>query len=362
VEDLVNATISPDFWRGKRVFLTGHTGFKGSWLALWLVQLGARVTGYALPPATTPNLFQLADIDSQIDSMLGDIRDPDALGRALRAGRPEIILHLAAQALVSEGYADPVGTYETNVMGTLNVLEQARRLPDLQAVLVVTTDKCYENHETERAYVESDPLGGHDPYSSSKACAEIVAASWRRSFFSGAGQAAIATARAGNVIGGGDWSPHRLVPDLLHAFANGATARLRNAHAIRPWQHVLEPLSGYLLLAEKLCHDPSLARPWNFGPDLDDCVSVADLAAQLSALWPGGGRYTLEKSSLPHEAGLLRLDARHAREILGWRPRWRLSEALRQTVDWQQAWLSGSSMRDFCRQQIHLYQDTHPDA
>lgn len=343
---MVNLPITPSFWRGKRVFLTGHTGFKGSWLALWLQQLGAQVTGYALPPTTTPSLFELAGVAKYMHSILEDIRNPAALQQALETARPEIILHLAAQALVSDGYTDPVGTYATNVMGTINLLEQARQLSDVRAIVIVTTDKCYENLESTHAYVESDALGGHDPYSSSKACTEIVAASWRRSFFT-SGQAAIATARAGNVIGGGDWAPHRLVPDLLQAFTKGEEARLRNGQAVRPWQHVLEPLAGYLILAEQLWDDRSRACAWNFGPELEDCVSVAELAELLGRLWPRGGRHTIQASPLPHEAGLLRLDASRAKQLLGWKPRWHLKEALRQTVEWHQAWLGGSSMGNF---------------
>ena len=354
---MVNLPITPSFWRGKRVFLTGHTGFKGSWLALWLQQLGAQVTGYALPPTTTPSLFELAGVAKYMHSILEDIRNPAALQQALETARPEIILHLAAQALVSDGYTDPVGTYATNVMGTINLLEQARQLSDVRAIVIVTTDKCYENLESTHAYVESDALGGHDPYSSSKACTEIVAASWRRSFFT-SGQAAIATARAGNVIGGGDWAPHRLVPDLLQAFTKGEEARLRNGQAVRPWQHVLEPLAGYLILAEQLWDDRSRACAWNFGPELEDCVSVAELAELLGRLWPGGGRHTIQASPLPHEAGLLRLDASRAKQLLGWKPRWHLKEALRQTVEWHQAWLGGSSMGNFCRQQIERYSHT----
>ena len=352
---MVTSPTSPAFWRNKRVFLTGHTGFKGSWLALWLQQLGAQVTGFALPPATTPSLFQVAGVEKTLHAITGDIRDPAGLRQALEGSRPEIILHLAAQALVSEGYSDPVGTYATNVMGTINLLEQARHLPDLRVMVIVTTDKCYENLETERAYTETDALGGHDPYSSSKACTEIVTASWRRSFFNQPGQVAIATARAGNVIGGGDWARHRLVPDLLRAFAAGETAPLRNAHAVRPWQHVLEPLAGYLTLAEQLWDDPSLASAWNFGPELQDCVSVVELAERLGQLWPGGGHHTIQPSPLPHEAGLLRLDATRARQQLKWKPRWQLNQALRQTVAWHHAWLAGSSMGDICRQQIDTY-------
>ena len=361
VENLVSTPAplpSPAFWQGKRVFLTGHTGFKGSWLALWLSALGAKVTGYALPPATTPNLFALARIEKTLTSIIGDIRNPDALQTALTTAQPQIILHLAAQALVADGYADPIGTYATNVMGTVNLLEAARQLPDLKAVVIITSDKCYENVESAHAYVESDPLGGYDPYASSKACAEIAAASWRRAFFSQPNQPAIATARAGNVIGGGDWAAHRLVTDLLAAFAAKETAALRNPRAVRPWQHVLEPLAGYLRLTEKITADATLAGAWNFGPELEDCISVGELAEQLHTLWPDS-RYAVQAAPLPHEAALLRLDATRAKEHLGWHPRWHLPEALRQTVAWHRAWLEGKDMQDFCRQQIGQYCSSH---
>lgn len=360
MEDLVMSTPNPAFWQGKRVFLTGHTGFKGSWLALWLKCLGAKITGYAQSPATTPNLFDQAEIGETLNSIIGDIRDAEALGAALANARPQIVLHLAAQALVSEGYADPVSTYTTNVIGTINLLEHARRQPGIDAIIIVTTDKCYENQETTHAYIESDPLGGYDPYSSSKACTEIVAASWRRSFFGEAGQAPIATARAGNVIGGGDWADNRLVPDLLAAFAAGETAVLRHPYAVRPWQHVLEPLSGYLLLAERLAGDRCASGAWNFGPKLEDCVSVDEVAGKLARHWPTPARYITKPSPLPHEAGFLHLNASRAERYLGWQPRWRLDEALAQTAAWHLAWLAGSSMREICRQQINLY--THANV
>lgn len=350
--------MNPGFWLGKRVLLTGHTGFKGGWLGLWLHQLGARVTGFALPPPTTPSLFEVAHIGEMLDSVIGDIRDGAAVDAVFARSNPQIVFHLAAQPLVSEGYEDPVGTYATNVMGTLNILQAARRAPELQAMVVITTDKCYENGESLHPYVETDPLGGHDPYSSSKACTDIAVSSWRRSFFDLPDQAGLATARAGNVIGGGDWAKNRLVPDLLRAFAAGEAAQLRHIQAVRPWQHVLEPLAGYLQLAEKLSADKSFATAWNFGPATEDCVSVQQVADQLCALWPGEARYLTEPSSLPHEAGLLLLNARRAQQLLQWRPRWRLAEALRHTADWQLAWLNGSSMQDFCRQQINLYQQT----
>lgn len=358
MENLVNP--DPHFWRGKRVLLTGHTGFKGSWLALWLRELGAEVTGYALAPATDPNLYELAGVEQTLTSILADLRDTAALQATLAQARPQIILHLAAQALVSEGYADPVSTYTTNVLGTLNLLEAARQTPGIEAIIVITTDKCYENQETGQAYSEAAPLGGHDPYSSSKACVEILTASWRRSFFHQPGAPGIATARAGNVIGGGDWAAHRLVPDLLAAFAAHQTAVLRHPGSVRPWQHVLEPLCGYLLLAERVAQGQVKSGAWNFGPELEDCISVGEVSARLAQLWPTPAHCSIEASPLPHEAGLLRLDASLAKAELGWRPRWRLEQALQQTVAWHQAWLAGSSIIEICRQQILHYMNPSP--
>lgn len=355
MENLVVAVPDPAFWQRRRVFLTGHTGFKGSWLALWLHQLGAQVTGFALEPITRPNLYNVAGVEKSLTSYIGDIRKPRALAAALAAAQPHVILHLAAQALVSEGYANPARTYATNVIGSLNLLEAARKQPSIEAIVMVTTDKCYENQETAHAYRESDPLGGYDPYSSSKACTEILAASWRRSFFVRHEQPAIATARAGNVIGGGDWSKHRLVPDLLTAFAASKTALIRHPEAVRPWQHVLEPLGGYLRLAEQLVVNPSLAGAWNFGPELVDCVSVGTVADKLAALWPAPAHWRTKLSPLGHEAGLLRLDAGLAKEKLGWYPRWHLDTALAQTVNWHLAWLAGSDMSECSRRHISEY-------
>ena len=344
-----------NFWSGKRVFLTGHTGFKGGWLALWLKELGASVYGYALPPPTTPSLFEIARISEVLHSATGDIRDPEALETAACAANPDIIFHLAAQPLVSEGYSDPVGTYASNVTGTLNLLQAARKLNNVHAIVVVTTDKCYENRESSHAYREGDPLGGYDPYSSSKACAEILTHSWRRSFFSGPSMPNIATARAGNVIGGGDWADNRLVPDILRAFSARSPALLRHPEAIRPWQHVLEPLAGYLLLAEQLSSDANLAGAWNFGPELEDCVAASAVADSLVSLWPEPVSWQGTTSGIPHEAGLLRLDASLAKEKLQWHPKWPLKEALRQTVNWQLAWRRNEDMQAVCLDQIRSY-------
>jgi CDP-glucose 4,6-dehydratase len=351
VEDLV----TPDFWRGRRVILTGHTGFKGSWLALWLNELGADVTGYALAPPTEPNLYDIAHIGETLRSVIDDIRDARALTEAMRAARPQVLLHLAAQPLVSEGYADPVGTYATNVMGTVNVLEAARHCRDLESIVVVTTDKCYDNRESLHDYNEADPLGGRDPYSSSKACTELVTAAYRASYFQTEGAPRIATARAGNVIGGGDWAANRLVPDLLRAFAEDKSACLRHPNAVRPWQHVLDPLAGYLLLAEKLARAPAFARAWNFGPALTDCVSTGTLADLAARHWSPSARWHSEPTKLPHEAQLLQLNTDAAQQMLKWRPKWPLNEAVRHTVAWHRAWLSGHDMQSFSRDQIQQY-------
>lgn len=337
--------------------MTGHTGFKGGWLALWLHSLCAEVHGYALPPATDPNLFQVANIGEYMaSSTLGDIRDAECLKKALQSACPEIILHLAAQPLVGEGYKHPVDTYATNVMGTVHLLEAARASRSIRAIVVVTTDKCYENRESPTGYRENDPLGGADPYSNSKACAELVTSAYRQSYFSTPDAPHIASARAGNVIGGGDWSPDRLVPDILRAFADHQPARLRRPQALRPWQHVLEPLAGYLILAETLYRAPYVAHAWNFGPSESDCISVSAVADLLASQWAHGACWEAEASDFPHETSLLRLDATQAREALGWHSRWNLSTALRATVDWHRAWLAGQDMRDFTLEQIRQYQ------
>ena len=322
--------MNPDVWRDRRVFLTGHTGFKGSWLALWLRRLGAVVTGYALPPDTSPSLFDVTRAFEGMRSITGDIRDPRALHAALAESEAEVVLHLAAQSLVRESYARPVDTYATNVMGTVHLLEAVRETKSVKAVVVVTSDKCYENREWEWAYRENEPLGGHDPYSSSKACAELVAAAYRGSFFS---DAKIATARAGNVIGGGDWAKDRLVPDLIRAFTNEEAAVIRNPLAIRPWQHVLEPLHGYLLLAEALLADKA-AEAWNFGPADHDVRPVQWVADELARRWGGGARWIQDSGAHPHEAHTLKLDSARARTLLRWRPRLSLSESLDWIVDW----------------------------
>lgn len=348
---------------GRRVFVTGHTGFKGSWLSLWLRRLGAEVHGYALAPPTTPSLFEVAHVGDMLASEVrGDVRDAERLATALAEARPELVFHLAAQPLVRDSYGDPVGTFATNVMGTANVLEAVRHVPSVLGVVVVTTDKVYENRESMHAYQESDPLGGRDPYSASKAATEIVAASYRASFYEGAKAhgARIASARAGNVIGGGDWAADRLVPDALRAFSTASPLLLRFPDSVRPWQHVLEPLSAYVMLAHRLFESDGqrFASSWNFGPSDGDDATVGDVARAMAKLWGENARVVCDASGdHPHEAGLLRLDSRRAHSELGWRPRWPLQKALAQTVAWHRAWQSGADMRGVCLEQIATYEE-----
>lgn len=330
-------TASPDFWHGRRVLVTGHTGFKGAWLCLWLGRLGADVTGFALAPETSPNLYTLAGIERRIDSQFGDVRDLARVEAVMAQSRPEVVFHLAAQALVRRSYIDPIGTYTANVMGTAHVLDAARRASGLRAIVVITSDKCYENREWWWPYREDEAMGGHDPYSSSKGCAELVTAAWRRSFFrsDGAEAVGLASARAGNVIGGGDWAQDRLVPDSMRAFASGMPVVLRQPTAVRPWQHVLDPLSGYLSLAERLSNDPrGFGEGWNFGPAADEARPVGWVVDQLSRLWGDGARWEQDRGAHPHEAGLLQVDASKARARLQWLSRLSLEESLRWTVDW----------------------------
>ncbi len=349
------------FWRGRRVLLTGHTGFKGAWLAAWLAGLGAEVTGYALAPADSPNLFTLARLDKRIRSVIGDINDRARLAEAMDACRPEVVLHLAAQALVRASYDDPIATFATNVTGVVTVLDVIRRTPGVASVVVVTSDKCYDNKEWVWGYREGDRLGGRDPYSASKGCAEIAAQSMQRSFFRpfapDGHDARIATVRAGNVIGGGDWSAHRLVPDIVRGcLGPEGLVRLRSPRSVRPWQHVLEPLGAYLTLAERLATDPEgMDEAWNIGPDPGDDRPVRDVAdAMVRAL--GAGRIVVEdRPTGPHEASLLRLDCAKARTALGWSPRLRFPEAIALTADWYAAWQQGADMGAFTDAQIQAY-------
>jgi CDP-glucose 4,6-dehydratase len=346
--------MTPEFWRGKRVFLTGHTGFKGSWLALWLSRLGAEVSGYALPAPTAPSLFDLLNLTSRIDDLRGDVRDLGALSSAIKLQRPEIVIHLAAQALVREGYADPVSTYSTNVMGTVNLLEAVRRSESVRVVLNVTSDKCYENREWFWGYRENEPLGGCDPYSGSKACSEMVTNVYRTSYFQHG--PAVASARAGNVIGGGDWAADRLIPDIMRAAAAGQSVRLRNPQAIRPWQHVLEPLSGYLSLAESLYQDgAAYSEAWNFGPAVEDSGSVEWIVQELAKHWNKVKWKRDDDAAHPHEAHSLMLDCSKARTRLGWLPLLSLADALEWTVHWYRAYESGGDMPGVTEQQIENY-------
>lgn len=352
------AAVDPHFWQGKRVLLTGHTGFKGSWLALWLQSMGAEVAGIALPPPTTPALFDVAHVGEGMAHQVCDIRDYAAIAALFAQLQPEIVLHLAAQPLVRASYQQPLDTFATNVMGTAHVLEAARHAGSVRAIVNITTDKCYDNREWVWGYRESDPMGGHDPYSSSKGCAELVSAAYRASFLRDAG-IALATARAGNVIGGGDWAEDRLVPDILRALEQGRSVEIRNPHAIRPWQHVLEPLSGYLLLAQRLyAQGQQDAEGWNFGPHDDDARPVQWIVEHLCATWGGHATWTLQPGTHPHEASFLKLDISKARQRLQWVPRWSLAQALERVVTWHQAWHAGANMRSVCLQHIQEYVET----
>ena len=340
------------FWTDRRVFVTGHTGFKGGWLTLVLVAAGAKVHGYSLKPPTEPNLFTVAGIEQLLSShVIDDVRHAESLAAALASAQPSVVFHLAAQPLVRESYRDPVGTYGINVIGTVNLLEAVRRTPGIDALVNVTTDKCYENREWAWGYRETEPLGGHDPYSSSKACSELVTAAYRDSFLAARG-VRVASGRAGNVIGGGDWAADRLVPDFFRALEASHPLKVRFPGATRPWQHVMEPVSGYLMLAEQLVSvGPSRARGWNFGPADDDARPVSWLLDRLAAGAPGSAWLAAEGEH-PHEAGYLKLDSSMARSELGWRPRWSLETALEMTADWHAAWRSGADMRTRSLQQI----------
>jgi CDP-glucose 4,6-dehydratase len=350
-------SITPEFWRDKRVLLTGHTGFKGSWLSLWLQNLGAELHGLALEPPTNQNLFTEAHVTSgMVSSVIGDIRDLAGVQKVMHDCQPEILFHMAAQPLVRLSYAEPVETYATNVMGTVHVLEAVRHTPSVKAVVVVTTDKCYENKEWLWGYREDEPMGGHDPYSNSKGCAELVTSAYRRSFFQNQG-IAVATARAGNVIGGGDWAADRLVPDILRAFKANQPVVIRNPYATRPWQHVLEPLSGYLTLAERLyTAGQTYAEGWNFGPAEDDVKSVQWIVEHMVDHWGDDTNWMQDGSVQPHEANHLKLDISKARARLGWQPRLALDAALSSIIDWQRAYAAGADMRVKTLAQIHDFE------
>ncbi|QWD93554.1 CDP-glucose 4,6-dehydratase [Polynucleobacter asymbioticus] len=360
---MILGKVNPSFWKNKRVFLTGHTGFKGGWLSLWLNQMGAKVTGYSLAPNTAPNLFEVLKVGTFIEnSHIGDIRDFAALRAALNSAEPEIVIHMAAQPLVRYSYSHPIETYATNVMGTVHLLESVRSTPSVKATVVVTTDKCYENKEWAWGYRENEPMGGHDPYSSSKGCAELVTSAYRKSFFSEnlSHKVALGSARAGNVIGGGDWSEDRLIPDAIRAFIEDSPLLIRNPGATRPWQHVLEPLSGYLTLAQAL-HDngDEFGSAWNFGPKDDDARPVQEVVELLIENWGGSASWVKEGADQLHEANLLKLDCSKAAAELSWTPRWGLEKAIEKTSDWYKAFQQGEDMRQITIDQINSYQNTN---
>ena len=352
----IKGKVNPSFWKDKKVFLTGHTGFKGSWLSLWLQSMGAIVKGYSLAPPTNPSLFLVADVAQNMESQIGDIRDLGLLKESMLTFSPDVLIHMAAQPLVRLSYIDPLDTYTTNVIGTVNVLEAARSCPNLKAIVSVTTDKCYENKEWAWGYRETEPMGGHDPYSSSKGCAELVTAAYRHSFFSKKDFASLATARAGNVIGGGDWADDRLIPDILKAFEKSELVIIRNPLSTRPWQHVLEPLSGYLVLAESLYNNgQDYAQAWNFGPKDEDCKSVNWILDKMVASWGEGAGWELDKNNNPHEAGFLKLDCSKAASRLNWQPKWNLEYTLKLIVNWRQDWREGKNMHEQCLREITDY-------
>jgi CDP-glucose 4,6-dehydratase len=353
--------MNPNFWKNKRVLLTGHTGFKGSWLSLWLQSLGSKLTGYSLMPPTHPSLFEIADVSKGMTSIIGDIGDISKLKSVFEDQSPEIVIHMAAQPLVRYSYQNPIETYATNVMGTVHLLEAIRATPGVKAVVNITTDKCYENQEWLWGYRENEPMGGHDPYSNSKGCAELVSSAYRSSFFNSDKYSdhgvALATVRAGNVIGGGDWAQDRLIPDILSAFQQGRKVDIRSPNAIRPWQHVMEPLRGYLLLAESLFnHGPNFAEAWNFGPNDADAMPVSWIVDQMATIWGPGARWAIDSNDHPHEANYLKLDISKARSRLDWRPVLPLKEALALVVEWSKNHSSGKNMRQFTLEQLQSYQ------
>ena len=350
--------LNVDFWKGKRVFVTGHTGFKGSWLCMWLESMGVDVAGLSLNPLDSPNLFSEAKVGENIQNTFADIRDQKALVGAISAFNPEIVIHMAAQPLVRRSYENPIETYSINVMGTVNLLDAIRYVPGVRAVVNVTTDKCYENKEWLWPYRENEPMGGHDPYSSSKACSELVTSAYIKSYYSNS-NTGLASARAGNVIGGGDWSNDRLVPDILLAFQKKVPVVIRNPRSIRPWQHVLEPLYGYLLLAEKLYNEGHLySEAWNFGPKDDDAKTVEWILDEMETKWGDGASWINDTNKNPHEANFLKLDISKANTRIGWYPKWNLDQTLGHIVSWHKDWLNKRSARDICLEQIKHYEAT----
>lgn len=351
-----------EFWRDKKVLVTGSTGFKGSWLSLWLQHLGSEVIGYALPPEACPNVFEVSDVAKGMHSIQGDVRDFECLKKTIEIYEPEIIIHMAAKALVHYSYINPLETYSTNIMGTVNVLEAARMTKSVRVVIIVTSDKCYRNNEWLWGYRENEPMGGHDPYSSSKGCAELVTSAYRNSYFNkkeferyGTG---IASVRAGNVIGGGDWSEDRLIPDIMKAFMKGRPVIIRSPDAIRPWQHVLEPLHGYLCLSEKLWENgPEFSSAWNFGPKDDDAKKVSWVIDKIAALWGDGAQWDLDTNHHPYEARYLKLDSSKSRGLLGWSPKLDLGASLERVVEWYRKYSDNADMRHYTESEISLYEE-----
>lgn len=350
--------IDSSFWKDRKIFLTGHTGFKGSWLSLWLGNLGAKVTGYALKPPTDPAIFDIAAVkQTLVKSIHGDIRDVIGLTNAMRDAEPSIVIHMAAQSLVSESYSDPLGTYSTNVMGTVNLLEAVRNTPSVRSVLNITSDKCYENKEQMQGYSETDSMGGYDPYSSSKGCSELVSSAYHRSFLEDA-NIALATARAGNVIGGGDWASNRIVPDAIRAFVDKSAFQVRNPEATRPWQHVLEPLSGYLMLCQQLGRDSRrFTGGWNFGANEEDTQTVSNVADLMVRYWGENAQWQRDSRVYPHEASQLKLDCSKSKGMLDWSPIWELERAVEETTKWYKNWLNQEEMHEFSLRQIENYQN-----
>ncbi len=345
------AAVDPEIWRGRRVLVTGHTGFKGAWLTLWLSLMGAEVVGLSDSDLGPPSLFTVANVGDGVNDRRADIRDAAAVARVVADCKPEVVFHLAAQAFVRRSFREPLETYAVNVMGTANLLEAVRQVGGVRAVVVVTSDKCYDNHEHGRPFTEGDPMGGHDPYSNSKGCAELVTDAFRRSYFEGS-ETNVASARAGNVIGGGDWGEDRLIPDIMRALFADERVKIRRPDAVRPWQHVLNPISGYLVLAQSLLGSDRHAQGWNFGPAADDSKPVSYLVEKLATSWPTKVEWELDDGPHPHEAGLLTLDSTAAREQLGWHPGWALDASISETVSWFKAMMDGSEMREMTGRQI----------
>ena len=348
--------LNKSFWKNRKVLITGHTGFKGSWLSLWLQNMGAQVIGVSLEPPTSPSLYNQAKVSECMISLRADIRDLDKMNAIFHEYKPEIVFHLAAQPLVRYSYNEPVETYQTNVMGTLHILEAIRNIDTVRSAVMITTDKCYENREWEWGYRESDPMGGHDPYSSSKGCAELLIDSYRKSFFEKNGSTAIASVRAGNVIGGGDWAEDRLIPDIIRAVESDEDVHIRNPNAIRPWQHVLEPLSGYIELAEKLFESKQeFADAWNFGPEDKDVKPVQWIVEKIINIWGNDAAWSVDNGEHPHEANYLKLDCSKAHTKLNWWPKWSLDVALEKIIEWHKAEQNNSDMKQFTLEQIESY-------